>query len=49
LILGLHYERERWGLHFTVNLGTDAVEPETGRELEDPSNNFGILMAEWKF
>jgi len=49
LVLGLHYERERWGLHFTVNLATDAVEPATGPGLEDPSNNFGILMAEWKF
>ena len=49
LVLGLHYERDRWGLHFTVNLGTDTVEPETGPDLEDPSNNFGILMAEWKF
>lgn len=49
LVLGLHYERDRWGLHFTLNLATDAVEPENGRGLEDPSNNFGILMAEWKF
>ena len=49
LILGLHYERERWGLHFTINLGTDTVDPERGPDLEDPSNNFGILMAEWKF
>lgn len=49
LVLGLHYERERWGLHFTLNLATDSVDPENGRELEDPSNNFGILMAEWKF
>ena len=49
VVLGLHYERERWGLHFTVNLATDAVDPESGRSLEDPSNNFGILMAEWRF
>lgn len=49
LVLGLHYERPRWGLHFTVNLATDSVDPKNGVQLEDPSNNFGILMAEWKF
>lgn len=49
LVLGLHYERERWGLHFTVNLGTNTVEPGTLSDREDPSNNFGILMTEWKF
>jgi len=48
LVLGLHYERARWGLHFTVNLATDAIDPEDGSNLEDPSNNFGILMVEWK-
>jgi len=49
LVLGLHYERPRWGLHFTINLATDSVETESGPDLEDPSNNFGILVAEWKF
>ncbi len=49
VILGLHYERPRWGLHFTVNLATDSVNTERGPNLEDPSNNFGILVAEWKF
>jgi len=49
LILGLHYERTNWGLHFTLSLATDSVEAERGPGIEDPSNNFGILMAEWKF
>jgi len=49
LVLGLHFERTNWGLHFTVSLATDAVEPERGPDLEDPSNNFGVLVAEWKF
>ncbi|MEX0914984.1 MAG: lipid A deacylase LpxR family protein [Wenzhouxiangellaceae bacterium] len=50
IVLGLHYERPRWGLHFTINLATDSVDPEDGgSQLKDPSNNFGILIAEWKF
>lgn len=49
LVLGLHYERPRWGLHFTVNVATDAVDTKSGPDLEDPSNNFGILVYERKF
>lgn len=50
IVLGLHYERPKWGLHFTLNLATDSVDADTrSPALEDPSNNFGILMGEWKF
>lgn len=49
LVLGLHYERANWGLHFTMHLATDSVDTEPGTDLSDPSNNFGILTAEWKF
>lgn len=49
LLLGLHYERPNWGLHFTYNLATDSVDRESGPEIEDKSNSFGILVGEWRF
>jgi hypothetical protein len=49
LVLGLHYERPRWGVHFQLNLATDAVEPTDGGALEDPRNNFGMLVFERSF
>lgn len=49
VVLGLHYERPRWGVHFTLNLASNSVNPEDAPLLEDPDNNFGILVAEWKF
>lgn len=48
LILGLHYERANWGLHLTFNLATNSID-DNNSEIEDPSNNFGALVGEWKW
>ncbi len=46
LVLGLHYERVNWGLHFNITVATDSVNDNP--EIIDSSNNFGFLVFEWK-
>ncbi len=49
LAIGLHYERARWGLHLNVWLSTNALDPESVVERQDPQNNFGSVTLERRF
>jgi len=45
---GLHYERPRWAVHFSLNLASDSVDASGAVPVNDPSNNYGILTFEWR-
>lgn len=49
IILGFHVERENWGIHFNIWLSTDTLKRETISGAEDPANEFGAIMVEWRF
>ena len=50
IILGLHYLRPRWGVHFNFWFTSDTHKPETiAQNAEDETNDFGTLMVEWRF
>jgi hypothetical protein len=48
LILGLHYERERWGVHFQVWLTTDTVDRALVTDRSNAAANFGSLTVEFR-
>jgi hypothetical protein len=47
-LLGFHYERESWGLHFNYNKTTDIIDTNFVTGNADPSNDFFTLMIEWR-
>lgn len=46
LILGFHYERPQWSGHLNLWLGTDAVDPRSVVNRQDPQNNFAVITLE---
>jgi len=49
LILGLHYQRRKWGIHLNLWYTTDVIDSRTVKAQPDPSNDFGTLMFEVRF
>jgi lipid A 3-O-deacylase len=50
VIVGLHYLRPRWGIHFNIWLTSDTHESETiAPNAKDNTNDFSTLMVEWRF
>ncbi len=46
-LFGVHYERPRWALHFTVALSTDNVDSDSLSP--DVENDFGWITFDWRF
>jgi lipid A 3-O-deacylase len=49
VVVGFHFVRPEWGLHFNYWLGTDTVDDENFAVPDDPSNDFSTFVVEWKF
>lgn len=47
-IVGLHYQRKKWGLHLNGWLTTDTIEPGSASEDTDTTNDIGTLMFEFR-
>lgn len=49
VLLGVHHERERWGVHLNFWFSTDTVEDGDGLfPSENPRNSFGSVTFEWR-
>jgi len=49
-ILGVHYVRPTWGIHFNFWFTSDTHKLETvATRAEDSTNDFGTIMFEWRF
>ena len=48
--IGVHYERQSWGVHLTWTLTTDTIDEDEFPlpPGQDPENAFGTLMFEWR-
>ncbi len=50
IILGVHYVRPTWGIHFNFWFTSDTHKLETvATRAEDSTNDFGTIMFEWRF
>jgi hypothetical protein len=47
-ILGLHYERPRWGIHLNVLLSGDTVDPGVARSEPDTTLNYGTVTLDFR-
>jgi len=47
--IGLHWEKEDWGLHANFVFTTDTIKHAERTLAEDPKNNYGAITWEWKF
>ncbi len=49
-ILGVHYVRPKWGIHFNFWFTSDTHKLETvAARAEDSTNDFGTIMFEWRY
>lgn len=48
LILGLHIERRRWGVHLNLWFSTDTIVDSTLSDETDVDNSFGTIAVEWR-
>lgn len=48
IIIGLHYERPTWALHFQATTTTDVAEEASLTATPDTDNTFSTLMFEWR-
>ncbi|MFU8878035.1 MAG: lipid A deacylase LpxR family protein, partial [Wenzhouxiangellaceae bacterium] len=49
VMLGLHFERDRWAIHAQAFLPSDSFRDDQAADITDPKNNFGIITLEWGF
>lgn len=48
LVLGLHHERPRWGLHFSFWLSSDTIKGEGKGPVAGSQNSFGTITLDWR-
>ena len=48
VVVGLHYQRRRWGIHLNVAFSTDVVDPLLAANLPDPTDDYGSVMFEFR-
>lgn len=48
IVIGLHFQRWRWGLHLSLALSTDLVDPLVAGNEPDTTDNYGSLMIEFR-
>jgi len=47
-VVGLHYQRWRWGFHLNLSFSSDVVDPLVAGNEPDPTDNYGTLMIEFR-
>jgi hypothetical protein len=48
VVVGLHFQRRRWGMHLNVAFSTDVVDPYVAADLPDPEDDYGSIMFEFR-